>query len=300
MGRVCPLRKVRFIMKKILSLSLAALLCLGLLAGCGGDKGSDTPPPPEGGEPATSMDPAAAAKLSILETEYITEDYAICMKKDSPLLADINKALADLKADGSLDAIIAKYIEGTPHDLKLQEAVPADAPTLTMGTNAAFPPYEFYEAEQIVGIDAEVAAAIADKLGRKLVISDMEFETIIVAVQTGKADIGVAGMTVTDERKQNVDFSDSYATGKQVVIVKEGSSITSIDDLFAEGAHHKIGVQQNTTGDLYSTADIEEKGLGEIKRFNKGTDAVQALLVDQIDCVIIDNEPAKAFVAANS
>ena len=168
---------------------------------------------------------------------------------------------------------------------------------LTMATNAQFPPYEFYEGDKIVGIDAEIAGAIAEKLGLELVIEDMEFDSIITAVKTGKVDIGMAGMTVTDERKESVDFTTSYSTGVQVVIVAEGSDITSVDDLFADGANHVIGVQRNTTGDLYCTWDIEDEGLGTIDRYSKGADAVQALKAGKVDCVVIDNEPAKAFVA---
>ncbi|MGM9527154.1 MAG: ABC transporter substrate-binding protein [Oscillospiraceae bacterium] len=170
---------------------------------------------------------------------------------------------------------------------------------LTMGTNAAFPPYEFYEGSNIVGIDAEIAGAIADKLGLELVIEDMEFDAIITAVQTGKIDIGLAGMTVTDERKEAVNFTSSYATGVQVVIVAEDSPIASVDDLFAEGASHVIGVQRNTTGDLYTTWDLEDEGLATIDRYSKGAEAVMALKTGKVDCVVIDNEPAKAFVAEN-
>ena len=171
--------------------------------------------------------------------------------------------------------------------------------TITMATNAEFPPYEFHEGDAIVGIDAEIAAAIAEKIGAELVIEDMAFDSIIPAVQSGKADFGMAGLTVTEERMQQVDFSASYAQGVQVVIVKEGSPITTVDDLFVDGADNTIGVQNATTGDLYATWDIEDMGLGTIERYNKGADAVQALKTDKIDCVIIDNEPAKAFVAAN-
>ena len=167
---------------------------------------------------------------------------------------------------------------------------------LTMGTNAQFPPYEFYEGDKIVGIDAEIAGKIAEKLGLELVIDDMEFDSIIEAVKSGKADIGMAGMTVTDERKESVDFTESYATGVQVIIVAEGSEITSADDLFAEGANYTIGVQRNTTGDLYTTWDLEDAGLATIDRYSKGADAVQALVSGKVDCVVIDNEPAKAFV----
>ncbi len=176
----------------------------------------------------------------------------------------------------------------------------AFAETLKMGTNAAFPPYEFYDDEtgEIVGIDAEVAAAIAAKLGMELEITDMDFDALIPAVANGKVDVVLAGLTVTEERKQNVDFTASYATGVQVVIVKEGSEVT-LDALFAEGASHKIGVQQGTTGDLYCTWDLEDTGKASIERFKTGADAILALTTGKVDCVVIDNEPAKNFVAAN-
>ena len=177
----------------------------------------------------------------------------------------------------------------------------AMAETLKMGTNAAFPPYEYYDDEtgEIVGIDAEVAAVICEKLGYDLEIVDMAFDAIITAVGTGKVDFGMAGMTVTEERLQSVDFTASYATGIQVVIVTEDSEITSVDDLFADGANHVVGVQMGTTGDIYCSGDIEEAGLGSIQRYNNGTDATLALLSGKVDCVVIDNEPAKNYVAAN-
>ena len=131
--------------------------------------------------------------------------------------------------------------------------------TLTMATNAYFPPYEYYDGEDIVGIDAEVAAAIAEKLGMELKIVDIEFDSIIAGVQTGKYDMGMAGMTVTDERKKSVDFSDSYATGIQSIIVPEGSPIQSIEDVLADGATYKVGVQLSTTGDIYITGDLGDE-----------------------------------------
>ena len=164
--------------------------------------------------------------------------------------------------------------------------------TLTMATNAYFPPYEYYDGQDVIGIDVDIAQAIADKLGLKLKIEDMEFDSIITAVSTGKADLGLAGMTVTPDRQKNVDFSDSYATGIQSVIVKEDSTIAKIDDL--EGK--KIGVQLSTTGDIYATDDF---GKDSVVQYNKGNDAVMALTQGQVDAVIIDNEPAKSYVAAN-
>ena len=168
---------------------------------------------------------------------------------------------------------------------------------LIMATNAAFPPYEYYEGDTIVGIDAEIAQLIADKLGLTLEIADIEFDSIIPGVQQGKYDMGMAGMTVTDERKEKVSFSDSYAKGVQVVIVKTGSEIKSMDDI--DG--HKIGVQQGTTGDIYASDTPENGGYGEesVVRYANGALAVEGLKSGKVDCVIIDNEPAKAYVAAN-
>lgn len=165
--------------------------------------------------------------------------------------------------------------------------------TLRMGTNATFPPYEYVdENSEVAGIDADVAAAIAEKLGMELEITDMEFDSLIPALQSDTVDVVLAGMTVTDERKESVDFSDSYASGVQVIIVTEDSDIATVDDL--EGK--SIGVQTGTTGDIYCTDDY---GQDFVKQFNNGPLAVAALLNGQIDCVVIDQEPAKNYVAAN-
>ena len=169
----------------------------------------------------------------------------------------------------------------------------SDENTLVMATNATFPPYEYVEGDEIVGIDPEIAAAIADELGMELQIEDVEFDSIVAGVASGKYDMGMAGMTVDPERLESVNFSDSYATGIQSIIVKEGSPIQSVDDL---SSSTKIGVQQGTTGAQYAADDY---GQDAVVNFNKGADAVQALVTDKVDCVIIDNEPAKSFVEAN-
>ena len=201
-------------------------------------------------------------------------------------------ALAMIAGMVALTACGDKKTETADTAAKSTEKTDGDKKTLTMATNAYFPPYEYYDGDKIIGIDAEVAAAIAEKLGMELVIEDMEFNSILAAVQSGKADMGMAGMTVTEERKQTVNFSDSYAKGVQVVIVKEDSDIASPDDL--EGK--KIGVQLSTTGDIYASDDFGEDN---VEKYSKGAEAVVALTQGKVDAVIIDNEPAKAFVKAN-
>ncbi len=163
--------------------------------------------------------------------------------------------------------------------------------TLTMATNAEFPPYEYHDGTEIVGIDVEIAQAIADKLGRELVIEDMAFDSVIMAVQSGKADIAMAGLTITEDRKESVNFSTPYTTASQVIIVKEDSDITSPNDLVGK----RVGVQLGTTGDIY-VDDIED---ATVERYGKGFEAVQALLQDKVDAVMIDNQPAQVFVSQN-
>ena len=226
---------------KILALSMAAALSLGLLAGCGG--GTATQP---------STQPSEAQ-------ESTTPD------------------------DSNTEAAFTTVEEGKLH----------------MSTNAAFPPYEMTTDDGgFEGIDVEVADAIAQKLGLELVVDDMAFNAALTAVQTGQSDIAMAGITVTDERLEVMDFSDTYATGVQVVIVKEDSPIQTLDDL---ANAEMIGCQAATTGYIYASDTPENGGYGEdhVTAYENGALAVMALVNGQIDAVIIDNEPAKAFVAQN-
>ena len=234
-------------MKKILALTLALVLCLGMLTACGTSASS-----------AEASAPASAAEASAPAEE----------------------------AAGSAEAAPAG------------EVSTVTAGELHMATNAAFPPYEMVADDgSFEGIDVEIAGAIAEKLGLKLVVDDMDFGSIITAVQTGKEDIAMAGLTVTDERKENVDFTDSYATGVQVVIVTEDSDIASIDDL--EGK--LIGCQESTTGYIYCSDTPENGGYGEenVTAFPNGANAVQALISGKVDCVVIDSQPAQEFVKQN-
>lgn len=177
--------------------------------------------------------------LSILEEEFTVEEYAICVAKDrEDLCEDINKALATLKENGTLDKIIDSYItdidNADRYHYESPEGQTYENGKLVMATNVAFPPYEYYENNQVMGIDAEMAKAVADELHYELEISDIDFDAIITAVQGGKADIGVAGMTVTEDRLKNINFTDSYTTAKQVIVVRNGKqgSFSSIKDSF--------------------------------------------------------------------
>lgn len=182
---------------------------------------------------------------------------------------------------------------------------PSKTEKLVMATNASFPPYEYVDdSGAFAGIDVEIAGLIAEKLGLTLEIQDVEFGSIIGGVQAGKFDIGMAGMTVTDERLQSVNFSTSYATGIQSIIVPEGSEIKSFDDFFnADGTVKdiKVGVQQDTTGDIYLSDTVDNGGVGSdhVIQYKTGNDAVQALVTGKVDAVVIDNEPAKSYVASN-
>ena len=173
------------------------------------------------------------------------------------------------------------------------ELTTVEAGKLTMATNATFPPYEMTtDSGEIEGIDVDTAKAIAEKLGLELQIDDMDFDAALLSVQQGKADIVMAGVTVTDERKAVMDFSDSYATGIQSIIVPEGSDIASPDDL----AGKKIGTQRGTTGYIYCSDDF---GDDAVVAYDDGLTAVQALKNGQVDAVVIDNAPAEEYVAAN-
>ena len=241
--------------KKIVSVMLTAAMAATLLAGCGSS--------------SAATDTAA---------EETTE------------AADETAEDAEAADETAEDAEAAEDTEAAAEDAA--EVTTVEPGVLTMGTNATFPPYEYKDGDDIVGIDAEIAQAMADKLGLKLEIVDMDFDSLIASIQSGKVDMSLAGMTVTEARKQNVDFTDSYATGVQVIIVKDDSDIASVDDL----QDKLIGVQQGTTGHLYCSDDYGED---HVIAYTNGATAVQALLQDKVDCVVIDQEPAKAFVEAN-
>ena len=245
-------------MKKFFAMALSCALCLSMLAGCGDSAASSAAT----SEAATAAPTEAATEASVKDETPATE------------------------AASTAEAAAADFT--TVEDGKLH-----------MATNATFPPYESIADDgTFEGIDVDIAGKIAEKLGLELVVDDMEFGSIITSVQTGKEDIALAGLTVTDERKQTVDFTDSYATGVQVVIVPIDSDIETIDDL--EGK--QIGCQESTTGYIYCSDTPENGGYGEenVTAFPSGANAVQALLGGKVDAVVIDSQPAQEFVAQNA
>ena len=187
----------------------------------------------------------------------------------------------------------AATAEATAAETAASELKTIESGKLIMSTNAAFPPYEMVADDgSFEGIDVEVAGAIAKKLGLELVVDDMDFDAALLAVQQNKSDIVMAGVTVTEDRQLVMNFSDSYATGVQVVIVKEGSDVT-LDNL----GEKMIGTQRGTTGYIYTSDDY---GDDHVTAYDNGASAVQALLNGQVDCVVIDSAPAEAFVASNA
>jgi len=177
-----------------------------------------------------------------------------------------------------------------------QEVEEVEVKKLVMATEATFEPYEFYDGDKIVGIDVEIAEAIAKEIGYEIKIVEADFDTLVSGVQSGKYDISFAGMTVTEERLEKINFTDTYAKGVQAIIVNDGSPITCVDDLYADGANYVVGVQGGTTGEIYSLDDFGED---HVSSYKKTTDAASALLTNKIDCIILDNEPAKAIVEKN-
>ena len=280
-------------MKKITALILALVMVFALCA-CGnsGDNNDDAAD--------------NGVKLKILDSEYVTEDYAFEIAKDNDaLLEKVNAAMLELTDDGTIKQVVDYFISGTGSLPEFQQNVAADAEEFVVATNATFPPYIYVDGDDFAGIDYVIAGLIADKLGMKLTVNDMEFDAIIPAVQSGKADMGMGGVSITDERKQSINFTMSYATGIQVMIVPEDSDVTSADDILAKienGEDFQIGAQSATTGYIYASDTVENGGFGEdhVQAFPKGADAIAALTSGKIDCVIIDNEPAKAFVEANN
>ncbi len=276
-------------MKKIICMVLAVLMLATMLAACGQKK----------------------SKVSVFtEYELTAEEYAFAVAKDNPTLkAAANELLAELKANGELDKIINSFFDGTS---TFSYANPIEtAPTgaekdnyLVVATNAYFPPFEYYDGKNITGIDMQIASLLAEKLGKTLYIYDMEFDSVIESVKIGNADIGMAGMTVNDERLKTIDFTTEYYKSAQVLIVREGDKVfadcKSADDITAKLAEQNsefiVGTQNGTTGYMFSAGDegFGYDGFKNLKTngYTTGALAVLDLANGLIDAVILDKQPA--------
>jgi len=212
-------------------------------------------------------------------------------------------------SDGTMDAIMEKYFAGDPNAVEgIVSATPdASKNQLIVATNAEFPPFEFKIGNKFAGIDMEIAKIIADELGKELVIDDMEFGAVINSVNAGICDVGMAGLTVTDERKQSVNFSASYFMASQMIITKAGdttfnecTTAAEVEAVMKSLTGKKVGYQNDTTGQLYITGDedLDFDGFPNLTAvgYSNGAMAVQDMLNGNIDFVVIDEMPAKFLV----
>lgn len=280
-------------MKKILSVLLMAAMLLTstlALASCGGDKAS------------------GSAALKVIDIPLTSEEYAFAVAKgDTELLNSVNTFLAEIKSNGKFDEVINRYFgDGTPVGVT-SAAEDASKDQLIVATNAGFAPFEYKEGDTYLGVDLEIMGMLAEYLGRELVINNMEFESVCTAVAEGMCDIAAAGLTITDTRKEILDFSDAYYNASQVLIAKADDTtfdacktaedVEAILNTF--GADTKIGVQTGTTGQFYVMGD-EDWGFAGFKtecvRYDVGALAAQNIINGNVKYVILDIAPAKAVV----
>ena len=281
-------------MKKLLAAALSAVLAVGLLAGCGsnGDAGS------------------SAKTAQVIDVDLTDEEYAFGVDKTQPgLLEQVNAFISKIKEDGTLDEIFDKYFgDGEPTVVE-SATLDESKDQLVVATNAAFEPFEYMQGNSYVGIDMEIAALLAEELGKELVIQNMDFDAVCLSVGQRKCDIAMAGLTVSEERKEYVTFSDTYYQASQRLIVPSGDTVfadmTDAEEIAAALAELdssvKIGVQQGTTGNSYveGSEDLGFPGLeATCQTYKSGSLAVQDMLNGNIDYVIIDAAPAAAITEA--
>ena len=280
-------------MKKLIALvTVLSLLMVGILTGCGGKSGG------------------GAGVVKVVDIPLTEEEYAFGVDKNQPeLLEEVNKFIAQIKSDGTFDKILNNYFgDGTPSPVTSAELDPSKD-QLVVATNAAFEPFEYMAGDKYLGIDMEIAGLLAERLGKELVISNMDFDAVCLSVGQGKADIAMAGLTIKEERKEYVTFSDKYYDAAQMLIVKSSDkrfdNCKTTEDVEAvlNGLDSKtrIGVQNGTTGEFYVRGD-EDWGFPGYKveciGYKSGSLAVQDMLNGNIDLVIIDEAPAKCIVEA--
>ncbi len=287
-------------MKKLLAAALSAVLAVGLLAGCGsngsGDDGSDSG--------------CSAKTAQVIDVDLTEEEYAFGVDKSQPeLLEQVNAFISKIKEDGTLDEIFDKYFGGGEPTPVESAVLDESKDQLVVATNAAFEPFEYMQGDAYVGIDMEIAALLAEELGQELVIQNMDFDAVCLSVGQQKCDIAMAGLTVSEERKEYVTFSDTYYQASQRLIVPSDDTtfkdMTDAEEIAAALAELdssvKIGVQQGTTGNSYveGSEDLGFPGLeAACQTYKSGSLAVQDMLNGNIDYVIIDAAPAAAITEA--
>lgn len=288
-------------MKKLLAVVLTAALTVGMLAGCGGS---------DNGGSSSGSDAGSAKTAKVIDVDLTSEEYAFGVDKSQPeLLEQVNAFIAKIQEDGTLDEIFDKYFGGGEPTPVESAALDESKDQLVVATNAAFEPFEYMEGENYVGIDMEIAALLAEELGQELVIQNMDFDAVCLSVGQQKCDIAMAGLTVSDERKEYVTFSDTYYQASQRLIVPSDDTtfddMTDADSIAAAlgelDSSVKIGVQQGTTGNSYveGSEDFGFPGLeATCQTYKSGSLAVQDMLNGNIDYVIIDAAPAAAITAA--
>lgn len=287
-------------MKKLLAAALCAVLAVGALAGCGSkDSGED------------NSDAGSSAKTAkVIDVDLTSEEYAFGVDKTQPeLLEQVNTFINKIKEDGTLDEICDKYFGGGEPTPVESAALDESKDQLVVATNAAFEPFEYMQGDSYVGIDMEIASLLAEELGKELVIQNMDFDAVCLSVGQQKCDIAMAGLTVSDERKEYVTFSDTYYQASQRLIVPSDNTdfddMTDADSIAAALAELdssvKIGCQQGTTGNSYieGSEDLGFPGLEvTCQSYKSGSLAVQDMLNGNIDFVIIDAAPAAAITEA--
>lgn len=279
-------------LKKLVAITLSAVMCMAALTGCGGKSDS------------------AKKTAKVIEVDLTDEQYAFGVDKDQPdLLKEVNQFVADMKSDGTFDEICNRYFgDGTPVPVK-SAAYDESKDQLVVATNAAFEPFEYMDGENYVGIDMEIAKALADKLGKELVIQNMDFDAVCLSVGQHKCDVAMAGLTIKPDREEYVAFSDPYYSASQRLITlstdTEFDACKTADDvnkiLEAKGSDLKIGFQNGTTGQFYCEGDDDWGFPGlkmESKGYKNGSLAVQDLLNGNINYVIIDSAPAESITSS--
>lgn len=290
-------------MKKLLAVCLTAALTVGMIAGCGSSSDS-------GNGSSSGSDKSSAKTAKVIDVDLTSEEYAFGVDKTQPeLLEKVNAFIAKIQDDGTLDEIFDKYFGGGEPTPVESAALDESKDQLVVATNAAFEPFEYMQGDSYVGIDMEIAALLADELGQELVIQNMDFDAVCLSVGQQKCDIAMAGLTVSDERKEYVTFSDTYYQASQRLIVPSDDTtfdgMTDADTVAAALADLdssvKIGVQQGTTGNSYveGSEDFGFPGLqATCQTYKSGSLAVQDMLNGNIDYVIIDAAPAEAITKA--